>query len=288
MVSKKIIKKIKNIVKVVGIYVFLVSCSFQIMLATVEEWRDTSDGNNVIYRFNTETRELKISGKGKITNQWKKNLKQLCTVGNSFKFFVIIGEGIKKIDNNAFWGCGMTKVSIPNSVREIGKGAFLRCRFLVEVVLPNSVTNICTNTFSGCWSLTDIVIPNSVTNIRKNAFSDCWSLTKIVIPGSVTKVGKYAFKDCYSLEKIIFDNTNSYSNILIDTYTFANCEKLKYLNTGNRYVEISQNTFYMCKQTFRNLEGKVTHGIFCTYSYYRDWLAAHEFLTRKYYKLFVR
>ena len=55
---------------------------------------------------------------------------------------------------------------IPDTVKEIGKEAFSRCKDLTSVVIPNSVTSIGKGAFMNCKGMTSVVIPNSVTRIE--------------------------------------------------------------------------------------------------------------------------
>ena len=66
-----------------------------------------------------------------------------------------------------------TNYIIPDSVTNIGDGAFYKCEYLKSINMPDSVTNIGDYAFVGCESLTSINIPNSVTNIGRSAFCTC-------------------------------------------------------------------------------------------------------------------
>ena len=96
----------------------------------------------------------------------------------------------------------VTSVTIPNSVKIIGDGAFRDCSSLTSVTIPNSVTSIGWNAFKGCSSLTSVTIPNSVTSIGWNAFYGCSSLKSVTIPDGVTHIGEYAFAGCDSLTSV--------------------------------------------------------------------------------------
>ena len=91
------------------------------------------------------------------------------------------------------------KVTIPNSVTEIGENAFWGNEEVTEVILPNTVKSISFNAFSLCENLKAINLPSSLTTIDDDCFYGCESLTSIVIPNSVTAIGENAFLYCDSL-----------------------------------------------------------------------------------------
>ena len=90
-------------------------------------------------------------------------------------------------------------VVVPESVTEIGIGAFYACRSLKSIELPESVTSIGNSAFSGCHCLTSIVIPESVTSIGDCAFQRCWDLKSVSIPEGPTHIGSEAFSACWKL-----------------------------------------------------------------------------------------
>jgi hypothetical protein len=59
--------------------------------------------------------------------------------------------------------------------------------------IPNTVANIGSGAFESCYSLTSVTIPNSVTSIGANAFYYCTSLTGIYFQGNAPSVGFAAF-----------------------------------------------------------------------------------------------
>ena len=59
---------------------------------------------------------------------------------------------------------------IPDSVEDIGIGAFEGCNKLNSVTISGNVRTISDRAFSGCSSLQEIVIPEGVTSIGDNAF----------------------------------------------------------------------------------------------------------------------
>ncbi len=57
---------------------------------------------------------------------------------------------VTKICSEAFYWSGVSSVTIPNTVTEIGSSAFFLCNGLTSITIPNSVTSIGTFAFAGC------------------------------------------------------------------------------------------------------------------------------------------
>ena len=155
-----------------------------------------------------------------------------------------VSYSVTSIGNEAFWGSGLTSVTIPNSVTSIGYYAFRECSGLTSIEIPNSVTSIGTMAFN-CIGLISIVvasdnlnyctvdgvlfnkeqtelnqypiaksytqreytIPNSVTSIGDYAFDNCIGLTSVTIPNSVTSIGEGAFYKCTGLTSVTIPNS---------------------------------------------------------------------------------
>ena len=153
-----------------------------------------------------------------------------------------IPDGVVSIADDAFNRCsGLTSITIPSSVTEIGGWSFWFTG-LTSINIPASVTYIGTNPFGGCAELTEItvesgntvfdsrngcnaiirtstnelvagcqntVIPDDVTRIGDNAFYYCSTLTgELVIPENITSIGGYAFERCTGLTgSLIIPNT---------------------------------------------------------------------------------
>ncbi|MBR2333397.1 MAG: leucine-rich repeat domain-containing protein, partial [Rikenellaceae bacterium] len=58
----------------------------------------------------------------------------------------------------------------------IRQEAFSGCKGLTSITIPDGVTEIGELAFSGCTGLTSITIPDSVTSIGENAFKGCTAL----------------------------------------------------------------------------------------------------------------
>ena len=178
--------------------------------------------------------------------------------------YVIIGDGVTSVSNDAFKGCSLESVvigdglkslngfsfgknlkiiTIGNSVKNIGMDVFRGCTNLSSVKIGNNVTSIGWYAFYNCTNLKDIIIPDSVTEISEEAFKNCTGLESITIGNSVKKIDSSAFENCESLKSVtIPDSVTSIGNSV-----FKNCTSLVGVKIGNNVTGIGEYAFYNCK-----------------------------------------
>jgi len=75
-------------------------------------------------------------------------------------------------------------------------------KIVTKIILPNSIKNIATYAFSNCVNLTEINLPKGLLSVGDYAFRSCRSLININIPKSVTNIGEGAFSECASLSSV--------------------------------------------------------------------------------------
>ena len=116
-----------------------------------------------------------------------------------------IPDGIGDIGPQAFGGCQLTSVAIPESVTNLEIDAFFNSTALAAVTMVNGLASIGDGAFEDSYALTNFTIPTTVTNIGFAAFLGCSALTKAVIPASVTSMADYTFAYCGNLVTAYFE-----------------------------------------------------------------------------------
>ena len=113
---------------------------------------------------------------------------------------VKIKNGTQTITDNAFYGSSIEEIEMPDSVKNLKKGAFCNCQKLQKVNLSNSLKIIPNSCFDFCVSLHEIKIPDSVEIIEKYAFFNA-ELTNVDFGKSIRVIQYGAFKNT-SLKKL--------------------------------------------------------------------------------------
>ena len=132
--------------------------------------------------------------------------------------------------------------SVPNSVTDIGYGAFYSCINLADINIPNSVTNIDSFAFYKCKSLKNATLPDRLAAIGGYMFYDCENLTSVTIPNSITSIGSYAFWGCKSLTSIQLPN----DIMTIREGAFSFCEGFTNVIIPASVTSISHSVFNNC------------------------------------------
>ena len=191
---------------------------------------------------------------------------------------VTIPEGVTDIGDGAFDGCEIAEVTLPASLRSLGKDAFGEGYYapaffvadgnsvyasdsngalfnadrteLLRVPgsykgayqIPETVAVIGESAFYDCYDLTAVTIPDGVGSIGGHAFSGCYDLTAVTIPDSVSTVGDYAFYGCSSLSVVtIPDRVGS-----IGDCTFFDCYNLTAVTIPDGVGSIGVSAFSGC------------------------------------------
>ncbi len=116
---------------------------------------------------------------------------------------------VTEIEDSAFEkNAAVTAVTIPESVKTIGKNAFKDCNNIKTITIKgDEVTAIGDGAFQGCKKLGSFTIGKKVSKVGKNAFSGCSKLKKLYIYSTKLtkkKVGKKAFGNIYKKAVIYY------------------------------------------------------------------------------------
>ena len=129
---------------------------------------------------------------------------------------ICIPSSIEYIGYAAFWGCNnLTSLSvstgnnfyhsIDNCLIETVSGILIQgCN---NSIIPDSVLDIGNGAFYGCDNIINIDIPSSVTRVGDISFADCTGLTSIIITDSVMSIGEGAFAECIALKDVYYTGT---------------------------------------------------------------------------------
>ena len=152
---------------------------------------------------------------------------------------LVIPDGVTKINDFAFEGCfSIVSVTIPYSVKNIGRAAFGQCTNLKkgvlncpviggfclsnspvsEIEIGDSVISIGENAFCNLTNLANIIIPSNIKDIGSNAFKNCTALSSVKMGRGVVSVGKNAFSGCEGITAVYLCDIAAWCNIDFSDY----------------------------------------------------------------------
>jgi hypothetical protein len=167
----------------------------------------------------------------------------------------IDGYTVTAIGNYAFEGKKFLRITLPDTLKEIGIGAFSECLRLESIAIPAGVTYIGRGAFSECPRLESIAIPAGVTYIGDWAFSECSSLTDITLPDGIHTVNRYTFWKCSSLKNVTIGKNVTY----IGESAFSNCSSLSSVTVPEGVTSVGNGAFFSCESlTDMTLPSSVT------------------------------
>lgn len=106
----------------------------------------------------------------------------------------VMPQGVRTIQDYAFNGMNLKRITIPDSVIFIGQYAFAECKLLDEVVLPPRVDKIRKATFLNCASLSKVKLAKAIFRIESNAFTGT-AIQAIELPHKNLTIESGAFDD---------------------------------------------------------------------------------------------
>ena len=136
---------------------------------------------------------------------------------------VVIPDGVKIIEDRAFFGCdSLVEVVVGTDAVEIGENAFMNCYNLEKVSLNEKMYRLGHSAFSACYKLTSITLPDSIEIIDKYCFTNS-GLTEIKLPSKLYYVAEGTFMGCVNMKSVVIPE----SLAIIDHFAFADCPNLR-------------------------------------------------------------
>ena len=146
-----------------------------------------------------------------------------------------IPEGARRIESGMTSGESLTSITIPKSVKEVGKGAFLYCKNIKTVRYTGTFEQWCAmDNKSPIMEYAESVLLGDGTDIKK--------LTAVEIPEGITEIGSHSFWKCGDLESVVMPERVTE----IGAGAFGKCGKLKNIHIAKDVTIIGENAFYEC------------------------------------------
>lgn len=153
----------------------------------------------------------------------------------------------------------ITSVTIPDTVRVIGVGAFRNCTALTEINLAEGLETIAAKAFENT-AVKSIVIPDSVQAIGMGALLGCNSVESITVPfvgayrsdsnnyfgyifGAPSYVANIEYVPASLKTVILSDNATR-----VPAYSFYGCENIENVVIGSGVERIGISAFFGCKK----------------------------------------
>ena len=190
--------------------------------------------------------------------------------GCSYLSSLAIPGSLEIIGDSAFNGSGLTSLTIPHTVKTIGRSILMDCkqfqklvancdsigcwfreeygrsRFrhvpLKEVILGDSVRVIGGYAFYACEDLIKVSFSNALLSIGYQSFAGCVGLKSVSFPESLTTIGNLAFSYCTGLTTLSFSRNLK----MIGQYAFEKCTGLTTLSFPEAPISIAECAFDGC------------------------------------------
>ena len=162
---------------------------------------------------------------------------------------VRINDGVEKVPEWSFENMeGVKEIIIPDSVFEIGTGAFSNST-VQSIVLPSGLKCIGDDAFSDCDALEQINFPPNVEYVGSRAFKNCskMKLKRLVFPHKVKHIGDQAFCCCDGLEEVVVESNPLTHRVRyeyekgalpdISSDAFQECQNVRFFTMSLRLAE---------------------------------------------------
>ena len=138
----------------------------------------STEVNGIWYLLNDDALTARVTYKGwspSETVEYSGAVVVPATVSFGEKTYAVIA-----IYDHAFDGCyGMTSITLPEGIKNIGWSSFEGCTGLTSIVLPNSLEKISAEAFSGCTGLKSVTFGTGLKDVYYKSFMNCTAVESI-------------------------------------------------------------------------------------------------------------
>ncbi len=172
---------------------------------------------------------------------------------------VVIPQGIKEIDDKAFYNCtSLDTITLPSSLEIMGDNAFSYTA-ISSVTIPSKVTK-CGHTtskncsvFYGCSDLEEVTFASGIQTIPSTVLWGVSSVKRITLPPTVTCIGDRAFSETGIQTISLPDRLKE-----IQKYAFNNCTSLDTITLPSSLEIMGDNAFSYTAISSVTIPSKVT------------------------------
>jgi hypothetical protein len=200
--------------------------------------------------FNKDNKYFTLDDKNVLYNASKTNLVLYPLNGSKATSYTVHSK-TKEISPWAFECSKLKKITLPESVTEIGEGAFDGCMKLSSINLPKNLKEIKFYTFYCCEKLKTVKLGANITKINECAFINS-GIESIKFPKNLQSIGKEAF--CRTELKKVKFNKNLKS---IGKGAFSFCNNLKTVKLNGFLKTINEEAFEDTKVEKLNLTKRI-------------------------------
>lgn len=169
---------------------------------------------------------------------------------------IILPESLTEVGMEAFWGSGITSLTIGRNIEAFGSCAFRYCSKLTTINIP-SIAAWCqirngddmTNPLAYAKALTlngekvtDIVIDSSIKKISNYSFYGYEGLKSITFEKGIEYIGNFSFYGCTGLEELVFPEGLT----TIGNNCFDGCTSIKKIKFSGTINSIAYSAFHDC------------------------------------------
>ena len=152
------------------------------------------------------------------------------------------GVPVTHIFEDGFNGASTVEIiSVPSSIKTVGKNAFAGCSMLRSVSLSSAVS-IGENAFNGCTQLSTVTLGNGLTSLEAGVFKGCKNLSSLTIPDTVVTIAADALSGCEKLASL----TVGEGIVALDATVLADCKGLETITLGKNVADLDMALFAGC------------------------------------------